>query len=89
MIIFSQGRSLMKKILLIGFLLLSIICVSQAAEYIDVLYLTDGSIIKGTIIEQVPGEEIKIKTKDGTVLVRSWNEIEKFAREKIEENSDE
>jgi hypothetical protein len=73
----------MKKLLFICVLLLVGVCVLQAVEYIDVLYLTDGSIIKGTIIEQVPGEQVKIQTRDGSILVHSWDKIEKFAREVV------
>ena len=73
----------MNKLLFVCVLLLACACVLQAVEYIDVIYLTDGSIIKGTIIEQVPGEQVKIQTRDGSILVHSWDEIEKFAREVV------
>ena len=47
----------------------------------DVVYLKNGSIIKGTIIEEVPGVSLKIKTKDGSLFVYQMDEIDKIARE--------
>ncbi len=35
----------------------------------DVVYLKDGSIIHGTITEEVPGVSLKIQTKDGNLFV--------------------
>lgn len=52
-------------------------------ESIDVVYLKNGSVIKGTIIEQIPNVSIKIKTKDGNVFVYKMEEIEKTTREEL------
>ena len=49
----------------------------------EVVYLKNGSIIRGTIIEQVPNQTLKIQTKDGSVFVYSFSEIEKITKEKI------
>lgn len=54
---------------------------SQQME--DVVYLKNGSIIRGTIIEQVPNESIKIKTKDGSVFAYKIEEVEKMTKEEI------
>ncbi len=43
----------------------------------DIIYLKNGSIIKGTIIDQVPKQSIKIKTRDGNLLVYNAADIEK------------
>ena len=53
----------------------------------DVVYLKNGSIIHGTIIEQIPNESIKIKTKDGNIFVYKIDEIEKMTREEIIEKN--
>ena len=47
----------------------------------DVVYLKDGSIIRGTIIEQIPKESLKIKTADGNVFVYSLDDISKITKE--------
>ena len=49
--------------------------------YDDVVYLKDGSIIRGTIIEQVPGKSIKIQTRDGNVFVYQMDDVEKIAKD--------
>lgn len=52
-------------------------------QYEDVVYLKDGSIIRGVIIEQIPGEQLKIRTRDGSVLVFSMEEIERFGKQEV------
>ncbi len=47
----------------------------------DVVYLKNGSIIKGIIIEQVPNKSIKVQTADGSVFVYTFEEIEKMTKE--------
>ena len=47
----------------------------------DVVYLKNGSIIRGYIIEQIPNQTIKIKTSDGSVFVYSMNDVEKITKE--------
>src|SRR3984957_2716494 len=44
----------------------------------DVVYLKDGSIIHGTITEEVPGVSLKIQTKDGNVFVYKIKAVEKI-----------
>lgn len=56
---------------------------ANAQQYEDVVYLKNGSIIHGIIIEQIPGESIKIKTKDDNFFVFKMDEIEKMAKEEI------
>lgn len=50
-------------------------------NYQDVVYLKNGSIIRGVIIEQVPSESIKIETADKSVFVFQMDEIEKMTKE--------
>ena len=49
----------------------------------DVVYLKNGSIIRGIIIEQVPNQNIKIQTKDRNIFVFKYNEIEKMTKENL------
>ncbi|MBP9152594.1 MAG: DUF1566 domain-containing protein [Flavobacteriales bacterium] len=53
----------------------------------DIVYLKNGSIIKGVIIEQILGQTIKLETRDGNIFVFQENEVEKLTRETIEANS--
>ncbi|MBX2973211.1 MAG: hypothetical protein KF797_08920 [Flavobacteriales bacterium] len=50
-------------------------------NYQDVVYLKNGSIIRGVIIEQVPNKSIKIETADRNVFVFQMDEIEKLTKE--------
>ncbi len=50
------------------------------AEDQDVVYLKDGSIIRGTITEQVPNVSLKIRTADGSVFVYQMDKVEKITK---------
>ena len=47
----------------------------------DVLYLKNGSIIHGMIIEQIPGQTIKIQTRDKNIFVYKVEEVDKIVKE--------
>ncbi len=71
----------MKKYLaLILFALITTVAFAQS-NYQDVVYLKNGSIIRGVIIEQVPNKSIKIETVDRNVFVCQMDEIEKITKE--------
>ena len=53
-------------------------------NYQDVVYLKNGSIIRGVIIEQVPNKSIKIETADRNVFVYQMDEIEKLTKEQYQ-----
>jgi len=57
--------------------------------YEDVVYLKNGSIIKGIVIEQIPNQSIKIQAKDGSVFVYNIAEVEKVTKEKTSNNMSE
>ena len=58
------------------------------ADYQDVVYLKNGSIIRGIIVEQIPSQSIKIETTGGNVFVYAIDEVEKIAKEpKVEIDS--
>ncbi len=73
-----------KAIIMIIFLFLAPI--SWAEDYIDVVYLKNGSVIKGIIIEQIPGQTIKIKTSDGSIYVTQVQDITKIAKEEAQKS---
>ena len=50
----------------------------------DVIYLKNGSIIRGIITEQVPNVSYKIETADGSVFVYSADEVDKIAKERFQ-----
>lgn len=64
------------------FLFLSIVTLlfSQKGSNIDLIILKDGSTIKGTILEFVPGEYVKISTSGGSELKIIMAEIDGIQR---------
>jgi hypothetical protein len=54
---------------------------SESPQYVDVVYLKNGSIIKGMIIEQVPNVSLKIQTRDESVFVYKMDEVQKMTKE--------
>lgn len=57
------------------------LCSMAQSNLIDVVYLKNGSIIRGIIIEQVPGHAVKLQTADGSLFVFESSEITKMTRE--------
>ena len=55
-----------------------------AQQMEDVVHLKNGSIVRGTIIEQLPGESLKIQTQGGSVFVYTMDEIAKISKEPVE-----
>ena len=51
--------------------------------YEDVVYLKNGSVIHGMIIEQVPNVSIKIQTVDRNIFVYKMEEVEKMTKEPV------
>jgi Na+-transporting methylmalonyl-CoA/oxaloacetate decarboxylase gamma subunit len=54
---------------------------NQPTQKLDVVHLKNGSIMKGTIIEQVPNEYIKLETRDGNIFVFKTDEIKLIVKE--------
>lgn len=63
------------------FVLICLPAISIAQQQMeDVVYLKNGSIIRGMIIEQVPGKSLKIQTRDGSVFVYEMADIERMSK---------
>jgi hypothetical protein len=61
---------------------LALLSTASADEWIDVVYLKNGGVVRGVIVEQVPGKSIKIETRDGNVLIFKMEEVDKLVRER-------
>ncbi len=57
---------------------------SFAQQYEDVVYLKDGGVRRGLILEQIPGESVKLKTNYGEIFVIKMTDISKIAKEEKE-----
>ena len=73
----------MKKLTLIILLLTAATLAFSQNNYEDVVYLKNGSIFHGIIIELVPGESMKIETFGGNVFAFKMDEIEKYTKEPV------
>lgn len=78
----------MKKYLtLILFVCVTAISFAQN-NYQDVVYLKNGSVIRGIIVEQVPNKSIKIETSDKSIFVYQMDDIEKLTKEQMQVGND-
>jgi hypothetical protein len=73
----------MKKILF-ALLIFTIpfISIAQSGYFDEVVYLKNGSIYKGVIVEEVPGKSIKLLAKDQNLIAFQLDEIEKITKER-------
>jgi hypothetical protein len=75
---------MLRKIILSPILFLLLFATTHVfgqSGYQDVVYLKNGSIIRGMIIEQIPNQSLKIETADRNVFVFQIDEIEKITKE--------
>ena len=76
----------MKKITILLTLMLITTFGSFAQNYQEVVYLNDGSILKGIIIEQVPYDYLKIETSSGKIYTIDMRNVEKITKERQQAN---
>jgi len=80
----KKGRSsispISRYLALLAFVFISSLAFAQS-NLQDVVYLKNGSVIRGVIIEQVPNQSIKLQTADRNVFVYRMDEIERLTRE--------
>ena len=69
-----------KLIILLAALFIAIAAGAQNLQ--DVVYLLNGSVVRGTLIEQVPN--VKIRTYDGSIWVFKQEEVDKITSEPVE-----
>jgi hypothetical protein len=79
-------RSRISRVLGVAFLVLAVSAVvppgiSGQEPMQDVVYLENGSVIRGTIIDQIPDESLRIRMQDGSVFVFRMQEVERITRE--------
>ena len=74
----------MKKLIYISiFAFLPLLSMAQIGNFEEVVYLKNGTVIRGVIIEQVLGVSLKIKTRDQNIFAFDINEVEKITREEL------
>lgn len=73
----------MKKILLGMIMVLIVTIFSTTISAQDILYLKNGSILKGSVLEQTPDKDLKFQTRDGSIYVYQMSEVEKITKESV------
>lgn len=71
----------MKRFLLLICLALCGVAFGFSQNYQDVVYLKNGSVIRGVVVEQVPGVSLKVQASDGNMFVYEMSEVEKMTKE--------
>lgn len=72
----------MKKVTFLCFFFLPFLIKAQIGNYEEVVYLKNGSVIRGVIVEQIPGKSLKIKSGDN-IFAFTIEEVEKFTKEPL------
>lgn len=75
----SKFYSMKKFFLFIAMLLFAI--EASAQSYQEVVYLKNGKVLRGLIIELVPDESLKIQTVDGSIFAYAMTEVVKITKE--------
>ena len=78
-------KTIMKRKLLFLFFSLLVGVPLFAQNYRDVVFMKNGSIIKGMVIEQVMDLSLKIKMADGSIFVYQMADVEKIAKEEYDD----
>ena len=65
---------------LLVFLLFSVVAVAQRSGYSDIVYLKNGSVFRGKIVEYTPGERLKIELYGANVITIQDADIERVVQ---------
>jgi hypothetical protein len=76
-----------KLIMILSIFLISLAGIAQQSTQ-DVIYLKNGTVVRGRIIEQVPNQSIKVYTANRSIVELQMNEIEKTEKETISGSAD-
>lgn len=60
------------------FLFFQLAIINAFSQKTDVIYLKNGSIIKGRIIQIRPGDNVKFETSDGSIWIFDYADLLKF-----------
>lgn len=80
-------KRIFKKAMAMGLLITRALS-AQAETLQEVVYLKNGTTMRGTILEQIPEESLKIKATDGVVYVYQMSDVAKITKEKATADSE-
>jgi hypothetical protein len=76
----------MRTLLICLCLLVLAYSVGLSQDKVDVIYLKNGDVRKGSIIENVPNDYVKIETSDGSIFTVKYTDIKKMTKESKSES---
>ena len=62
-------------------LLCGVVSAQAQSQTSEIVYLKDGSVLKGKVVEMLP-DQIKVQTSDGSLFVYPMNEVERVEKER-------
>ena len=65
--------------ILLGTIFMSFCALAQT-EWTESIFLKTGTIVRGVIVENIPGKSVKIKTNDGSLFFFNLDQIEKITK---------
>lgn len=77
----------MKKKTILSALLLCLAATLHAQTPGNIIYLKNGSIIKGNVVESVPNQHIKIRTSDGSIFVYQMSDVDRIVMNEEKKNT--
>lgn len=68
----------MKRLFLSLLACLMFACLAEAQRTHDTIYLKNGSILYGQIIEELPDTQVKIRLRDGSLFICPYSDLERI-----------
>ena len=68
----------MKRLFLSLLACLMFACLAEAQRTYDTIYLKNGSVLYGQIIEELPDTQVKIRLSDGSLLICPYSDLERI-----------
>ena len=68
----------MKRLFLSLLACLMFACLAEAQRTHDTIYLKNGSVLYGQIIEELPDTQVKIRLRDGSLLICPYSDLERI-----------
>ena len=72
---------LAKRFLMTFIVLISFNALLSAQQYQEVVYLKNGSVIRGMVIEQIPDKNLTVRTSDGSTIICDMDDVAKITKE--------
>lgn len=76
-------KTILRFVALVIVIVFSVSLLVAQTTFRDVVYLKNGGVIKGVILEMVPDKTVKIQTSDGSVFVYNMSDVDRITKESV------